>query len=228
MRQNIAVNSKHTGDRRKDHRGFAETWTSEQLDGLLSEDWLREMVADIRGGREELKDQLPYLCPHYSAFRNNHRAQSDIIPEAFTFITCVDVDDPDKVEKAIARSMELNSEEGGDWEGQVLRIAYSARKKVHIYIRMPMGMTIEEAQRAFCEELDDVPFDESCTTPERYIYLTGIDEEVYRSEHWLEAIPDEELDERREAFLLRGLDVDGRPLKKGRGNHADNWVKPVR
>ncbi len=225
MKQKIAVNSKHTGDRKKDHRGYAETWTSERLDGLLAEDWLRQMVADIRGGHKELKDKLPYICPHYSAFRNNHRAQADIIPEAFTFITCVDVDDADKVEKAIARSLELNSEEGGDWEDQVLRIAYSARKKVHIYIRMPMGMTIEEAQRAFCAELEDVPFDASCITPERYIYLTGADEEVYRSEHWLDAIPDEELDERREAFLMRGLDVDGRVLKKG--NPVQDEGKPV-
>ena len=207
----IAVNTQHTGDPRRDHRGYAESWTSEQVDSLLSEDWLRKMVADIRGGNEALKDRLPYLCPHYSAFKDNHRAQKDIIPEAFTFMTCVDVDDKALVDQAVHRALELNGDEYSDWQDQVLRIEYSARKKVHIYIRIPKGMTIEEAQRAFCEEIE-VPYDESCITPERFIFVTGKDEEVYRSEHWLEPLSEEEIAERREAYLERGLDVDGRGL----------------
>ena len=207
----IAGNSQRTGNK---NRGYAESWTSEQLDGLLSEDWLRKMVADIRGGDEKQKDQLPYICPHYSAFRNNHRAQKDILPEAFTHTTCVDVDDKELVEKAVKQALAINEDEYSDWQDQVLRIAYSARKKVHIYIRIPKGMTIEEAQQAFCKEIG-VPYDESCITPERFIYITGKDEEVYRSAHWLEELSDEELAERKEAYLMRGLDVDGRPLKKG-------------
>ena len=207
----IAANTQHTGDRRRDNRGYAETMTSEQVDSLLSEAWLRQMVADIRSGHETLKDSLPYLCPHYSAFRNNHRAQKDIIPEAFTFMTCVDVDDKELVEQAIRRALEQNEDEYSDWQGQVLRIEYSARKKVHIYIRIPKGMTIEEAQQAFCKETD-IPYDENCTTPERFIYVTGKDEEVYRSEHWLKPLSQQEIEERREAYLQRGLDVDGRAL----------------
>ena len=213
MEGQLAVNTKHTGDPKKDHRGYAEPFTSEQVDALLSEDWLKQMVADIRSGQEEKKDELPYACPHYERFQNNHRAQADIIPEAFTFMTCVDVDDKKLVKKAIIRSLELNDEEG-DWQGMVLRIDFSARKKVHIWLRMPVGKTISETQKLFCDEID-VPYDESCCTPERFIYLTGIDEEVYRSENWLIPLSDEELEERREAFLNRGLDVDGRPLAKG-------------
>ena len=205
----IAVNTQHTGDRAKDHRGYAAPMTSEQLDGLLSEGWLTQMVAEIRGGNEKMKDKLPYLCPHYAQFKNNHRAQGDIIPEAFTFMTCVDVDDKEMVERAISKAMELNGDEYSEWHDQVLRVEYSARKKVHIYIRIPKGMTIEEAQQAFCKEID-VPYDESCITPERFIYVTGKSEEVYRSEHWLEDLSEEELNERREAYLERGLDVDGR------------------
>ena len=205
----IAGNTQH-GRR---NRGYAESWTREQLDGLLSEDWLRQMVADIRGGQEKLKDQLPFICPHYAAFQNNHRAQKDIIPEAFTFMTCVDVDDKELVDKAIKRAMEVNKDEYSDWQDQVLRIGYSARRKVHIYIRIPKGMTIEEAQRAFCEETD-IPYDESCITPERFIYVTGREEEVYRSEHWLEPMDETELEERREAYLERGLDIDGRKMAK--------------
>ena len=213
MIQTIAVNSQHAG---KKNRGYAESWTAEQLDVLLKEDWLRKMVSDIRGGDEKQKEMLPYICPHYSAFRNNHRAQGDILPEKFTYMTCVDVDDKALVEKAISRALELNKDEYSDWQDQVLRIEYSARKKVHIYIRIPLGMTIEEAQKSFCEEME-VPYDESCITPERFIYVTGIDEEVYRSPHWLESLSEEELSERREAYLNRGLDVDGRPLKKKDG-----------
>ena len=207
----IAGNTMHTGDKKKDNRGYAETMTSEQVDSLLSEDWLRKRVAEIRDGNEKLKDSLPFICPHYSRFNNNHRAQADIIPEAFTYMTCVDVDDKELVDKAIQRSLELNADTYSEWFDQVLRMEYSARKKVHIYIRIPKGMTIEEAQKAFCKEID-VPYDESCTTPERFIYLTGIDEEIYRSEHWLEPIAGQELEERREAFLQRGLDVDGRKM----------------
>ena len=224
MKHMIAVNTKHTGDPSKDHRGYAEPMSSEQLDGLLSEDWLKKMVADIRAGNEKLKDDLPFACPHYMRFNNNHRAQADIIPETFTFMTCVDVDDREKVEQAIRRAMELNSEEGGEWEGMVLRIDYSARKKVHIWVMMPVGKTIEETQKQFCQDMD-VPYDESCITPERFIYLTGKDEEIYRSERWLEALSEEELNERREAFLNRGLDVDGRGLRgkksEGRGKKSD-------
>ena len=205
----IAGNTQHGG---RTNRGYAESWTSEQLDGLLSEAWLKEMVMAIRAGDEKKKDLLPYICPHYAAFSHNHRAQKDIIPEAFTFMTCVDVDDKTLVDQAIQRALELNKDAYSDWHDQVLRIEYSARRKVHIYIRIPKGKTIEEAQRAFCKEIE-VPYDESCITPERFIYVTGRDEEVYRSAHWLEAMSDEELEERREAYLQRGLDVDGRKLK---------------
>ena len=218
----IAGNSQHTGNK---NRGYAESWTSEQLDGLLSEDWLRKQVADIRGGDEKQKDLLPYICPHYSAFRNNHRAQKDILPEAFTHMTCVDVDDKELVDEAIKQALAVNEDEYSDWQDQVLRIEYSARKKVHIYIRIPKGKTIEEAQRAFCKEIG-VPYDESCITPERFIYVTGKDEEIFRSEHWLEQLSDEELAERKEAYLMRGLDVDGRPLKKGERIYKKDDVQP--
>ncbi len=211
MTQQIAGNSQHTGGRR--NRGYAESWTREQLDGLLSEDWLKKMVADIRGGDEKLKDKLPFICPHYSAFQNNHRAQKDIIPEAFTFMTCVDVDDLKLVKKAIKSTKAVIADEMSDWQELVLRMDYSARKKLHIWLRLPIGKTIGETQEAFCKEID-IPYDESCVTPERYIYLTGIEEEIYRSPNWLEAIPEAELEERREAFLMRGLDVDGRKLAK--------------
>ena len=220
--QMIAGNTQHGG---RTNRGYAESWTREQLDGLLSEDWLKQMVSDIRAGQEKLKDSLPYICPHYARFKDNHRAQKDIEPEAFTFMTCVDVDDKELVDKAIKRAMEVNQDEYSDWQDQVLRIEYSARRKVHIYIRIPKGMTIEEAQRAFCAETG-IPYDESCITPERFIYVTGRDEEVYRSEHWLEELSDDEIAERREAYLQRGLDVDGRPLKKLEGRRMMDDVLP--
>lgn len=213
IRKVIAMNSMHSGDPRKDNRGFAETWTLEQFDQLLSEPWLAELVDRIRHGEEQLKNMLPYICPHYYRFRGNHRAQGDIVPQAFTYMTCVDVDDIHLVEMALQRALMLNEQEGGEWQGMVRRIEYSARKKLHIYLMMPVGKTIKETQEMFCDELE-VPYDESCITPERFIYLTGKAEEVYRSEDWLKPLSLDELEERREAFLLRGLDVDGRPLQK--------------
>ena len=208
----VAFNTQHTGDRSRDHRGYAEPFTSEQVDGLLSEDWLRRMVGDIRNGQEELKDRLPYVCPHYGRFKDNHRSQANIIPEAFTFMTCVDVDDKELVEPAIERTKELIADEDSDWQELILRMDYSARKKLHIWLRLPVGKTIAETQQEFCDEIG-VPYDESCITPERFIFLTGIDEEIYRSPLWMKDLSEEEIEERREAYLNRGLDVDGRNLK---------------
>ena len=218
----IALNTKHFSDKQKNNRGYAETQTGEQLDELLSQEWLRRDVADIRAGHEEKKDWLPFICPHYTAFKDNHRSQDCIIPEAFSFMTCVDIDNPKLVRGAFEKALEVNKDELSEWHDMVLREAYSARGKGHIYIRIPKGMTIEEAQRAFCEEIGfnaDELLDSSCFTPERYIYITGIDQEVFRSEHWLEPIEGEELEERREAYLQRGLDVDGRKLV---GNEQGN------
>ena len=208
----VAFNTQHTGDRSRDHRGYAEPFTSEQVDGLLSEDWLRRMVGDIRNGQEELKDKLPYICPHYGRFKDNHRAQANIIPEAFTFMTCADVDDMELVDKAIKNTKALIADEDSDWQELILRMDYSARKKLHIWLRLPVGKTIAETQQEFCDEIG-VPYDESCITPERFIYLTGIDEEIYRSPLWMKDLSEEEIEERREAYLNRGLDVDGRNLK---------------
>lgn len=196
----------------KYHRGYAEPGTAEQILGMLKREDLPKMLSEIRDeGKEEVKDQLPTICPHYSQFRNNHRAQADIIPEAFTYKTCNDIDEESLVEQAIKRALEVNKDEYSEFQGMVEYIDYSPRKKCHIWLRMPVGKTIEETQKAFCDEIG-VPYDESCTTPERYINMTG--DEVYRSERWLQPLTDEEIEERREAFLMRGLDVDGRPLKK--------------
>ena len=231
----IALNTKHFADKQKNNRGYAETQTGEQLDELLRQEWLRRDVADIRAGREEKKDWLPFICPHYTAFKDNHRSQDSIIPEAFTFMTCVDIDNPKLVRRAFEKALEVNKDEMSEWYDMVLREAYSARGKGHIYIRIPKGMTIEEAQRAFCEELGfdaNELLDASCFTPERYIYVTGIDQEVFRSEHWLEPIEGEELEERREAYLQRGLDVDGRktlpqPLPCREGSNYSQGGKPA-
>ena len=226
----IALNTKHFADKQKNNRGYAETQTGEQLDELLRQEWLRRDVAEIRAGKEEKKDWLPFICPHYTAFKDNHRAQDCILPEAFTFMTCVDIDNPKLVRQAFEKALEVNKDEMSEWCDMVLREAYSARGKGHIYIRIPKGMTIEEAQRAFCEELGfdaDELLDSSCFTPERYIYVTGIDQETYRSEHWLEPIEGDELEERREAYLQRGLDVDGRKLIGQGSLSMDHSVAPV-
>jgi len=226
----IALNTKHFTDKQKNNRGYAETQTGEQLDELLRQEWLRRDVAEIRAGKEEKKDWLPFICPHYTAFKDNHRSQDCIVPEAFTFMTCVDIDNPKLVRQAFEKALEVNKDEMSEWCDMVLREAYSARGKGHIYIRIPKGMTIEEAQRAFCEELGfdaDELLDSSCFTPERYIYVTGIDQETYRSEHWLEPIEGDELEERREAYLQRGLDVDGRKLIDQGSLSMDHSVAPV-
>ena len=194
-------------------------------DQLITQPWLKGLVEQIRGEkpmagvdaangkaaakvREELKRQLPFRAIHYARFRNNHRSQGDADPESFLFQTTVDVDDAEYVEKALEKARELNCSDT-IWKGKLLHLEYSARKKLHIDIRMPVGMTIEETQRAYCEA-SGIPYDKSCITPERIIFITDKDSEIYRSKGWYGVLPAEEISLRREAFLKRGLAIDGR------------------
>ena len=194
-------------------------------DQLIAQPWLKGLVEQIRGekpmagvdaanekatakAREELKRQLPFRAIHYARFRNNHRSQGDADPESFLFQTTVDVDDKEYVEQALEKARELNCSDT-IWKGKLLHLEYSARKKLHIDIRMPVGMTIEETQRAYCEA-SGIPYDKSCITPERIIFVTDKDSEIYRSKEWYAVLPAEEISLRREAFLKRGLTIDGR------------------
>ena len=166
----------------------------------------------VKKAQERLKSELPFFCPHYGMFKNNVRRQENAMPESFLFQTIIDVDDKEYVEKAIEKARELNCS-SGIWNGSLLHLCYSARKKLHIGIRMPVGMTIEETQKAYCEALG-VPYDESCITPERMIFLTDKDSEIYRSKMWCAVMPESEIQARRKAFLDRGLTVDGRGVAK--------------
>ena len=194
-------------------------------DTLIAQPWLKGVIAQIRGekaipgvdagdekavkkAKEGLKRQLPIRAIHYSKFRNNHRSSEDAVPESFLFQTTIDVDDVDYVDAALEKARELNCS-NTIWKGKLLHLEYSARKKLHIDIRMPMGMTIEETQKAYCEAAG-IPYDKSCITPERIIFITDKDSEIYRSKEWYGVLPDEEIKARRDAFLKRGLTIDGR------------------
>ena len=194
-------------------------------DTLIAQPWLKGVIAQIRGekaipgvdagdekavkkAREGLKRQLPIRAIHYYRFRNNHRSGEDADPESFLFQTTIDVDDVDYVDAALEKARELNCS-NTIWKGKLLHLEYSARKKLHIDIRMPMGMTIEETQKAYCEAAG-IPYDKSCITPERIIFITDKDSEIYRSKEWYGVLPDEEIQARRDAFLKRGLTIDGK------------------
>ena len=177
-------------------------------DKTIAYPWMADLVAAIRGGNDELKKQLPFRCAHYYQFLDNRRSQKNAVPESFLFQTTIDVDDKEYVDKAIEKARELNCSDT-IWNGALLHLEYSARKKLHIDIRMPIGMTIEETQRAYCEALG-VPYDESCITPERMLFVTDKESEIYRSPHWYEVLPQEELKKRRQAYLDRELTIDGR------------------
>ena len=136
----------------------------------------------VKKAKEGLKRQLPIRAIHYSKFGNNHRSSEDADPESFLFQTTIDVDDVDYVDAALEKARELNCS-NTIWKGKLLHLEYSARKKLHIDIRMPMGMTIEETQKAYCEAAG-IPYDKSCITPERIIFITDKDSEIYRSKEW--------------------------------------------
>ena len=210
---------------RKGNKGKVFSYNIDTYDKVIESAAVKKMIQQIRGelpidgvdlndaqavkkAQERLKSELPFFCPHYGMFKNNVRRQENALPESFLFQTIIDVDDKEYVEKAIEKARELNCS-SGIWNGSLLHLCYSARKKLHIGIRMPIGMTIEETQKAYCEALG-VPYDESCITPERMIFLTDKDSEIYRSKMWCAVLSNEEIMKRRQAFLDRGLTVDGR------------------
>ena len=210
---------------RKGNKGKVFSYGMDTYDKVIESAAVKKMIQQIRGelpidgvdlndaqavkkAQERLKSELPFFCPHYGMFRNNVRRQENALPESFLFQTIIDVDDKEYVEKAIEKARELNCS-SGIWNGSLLHLCYSARKKLHIGIRMPIGMTIEETQKAYCGALG-VPYDESCITPERMIFLTDKDSEIYRSKMWCAVLPESEIQARRKAFLDRGLTVDGK------------------
>ena len=226
---------------RKGNKGKVFSYNIDTYDKVIGSEEIKKMIQQIRGelpidgvdlndtqavkkAQERLKSELPFFCPHYGMFKNNVRRQENAMPESFLFQTIIDVDDKEYVEKAIEKARELNCS-SGIWNGSLLHLCYSARKKLHIGIRMPIGMTIEETQKAYCEALG-VPYDESCITPERMIFLTDKDSEIYRSKMWCAVLPESEIQARRKAFLDRGLTVDGKIVNslqfKVNSNSNDN------
>ena len=193
---------------------------------LTESDKLAKLVASIREAqdhdeRRELKANLPFRCPHYFRFKYDRRSQATIIPEAFTWQTCIDIDDASQVEGAITRAFLLNTEEG-EWKDQLLHMDYSASGKLHIDIRMPLGMTIRETQEAYCQALG-VAFDEDCCSPERMIYITDQSQRLYLSENWYAELPEEEVKARQQAYLNRGLTIDGQELKSQQMSQEGNF-----
>ena len=220
---------------RKGNKGKVFSNSIAVYDKVIASPEIRKMIRQIRGelpipkvnandaeavkkAQDRLKSELPFFCPHYGIFKNNVRRQENAQPESFMFQTIIDVDDREYVDKAIEKARELNCSDS-IWNGSLLHLCYSARKKLHIGIRLPVGMTIEETQKAYCEALG-VPYDESCITPERMIYLTDKDSEIYRSKMWCAVLSEKEILMRRQAYLDRGLTVDGRGKVDSHGADA--------
>ena len=236
---------------RNANMGQIATYLLDYYTELTKQSWLSTLVGQIRDltAKQNLMDeeqkqteaykqldrqisvfkkQLPFRSPHYFHFLDDHRAQKSIDPEAFTFQTTVDIDNPEEVEGAVKRALLLNgmfdepqekvareqmftADEIELWKGQVLHVERSARNKAHIDIRIPIGMTIAEAQSAFCK-LIHATEDPSCVTPERIIFITDAASQIYTADDWYKHLDEEAVAEYREAYRKRGLDIDGRPL----------------
>lgn len=236
---------------RNANMGQIATYLLDYYTELTKQSWLSTLVGQIRDltaqqnlmGEEQkqteaykqldrqisiFKKQLPFRSPHYFHFLDDHRAQKSIDPEAFTFQTTVDIDNPEEVEGAVKRALLLNgmfddpqekaareqmftADEIELWKGKVLHVERSARNKAHIDIRIPIGMTIAEAQSAFCK-LIHATEDPSCVTPERIIFITDAVSQIYTANDWYKRLAEDAVAEYREAYRKRGLDIDGRPM----------------
>ena len=211
IRRMIALNPRQN---KEQTRAFVTECPLPDYDTLTCSPRLKQLAERINAATDEeeqrkLKGYLPFRCPHYSRFRDNYRDREHIDPESFTWQTCVDIDDAALVEEANKRSEQLDIEIGGEWQGMMLHKDYSARKKLHIDIRLPLGMTVPEAQRAYCKALGVAP-DTSCFTPERFIYITPAEYEIYRADGWYQQLSEDEVAQRRKAYTDRGLSIDGR------------------
>jgi hypothetical protein len=207
----IALNTRLT---KEQTRAFIHECPLQDYDALTRKPRLQQQADRINATEDEeeqrkQKSWLPFRCPHYTQFRDDYRDREHIVPESFTWQTCVDIDDPELVEKANEMSDRLDVEPGGMWQGLMLHKDYSIRHKLHIDIRLPMGMTVPEAQRAYCKALG-VECDTSCFTPERFIYISPASFEIYRADGWYAQLSDEEVAARRKAYTDRGLSIDGR------------------
>ena len=211
IRRMIALNPRQM---KEQTRAFVRECPLPDYDALTQSPRLKQLAERINAATDEeqqrkLKGWLPFRCPHYSRFRDNYRDREHIDAESFTWQTCVDIDDASLVEEANRRSEQLDIEVGGEWQGMMLHKDYSARRKLHIDIRLPLGMTVPEAQRAYCKALGVAP-DTSCFTPERFIYITPAEYEIYRADGWYQQLSEEEVARRRKAYTDRGLSIDGR------------------
>lgn len=197
--------------------GTASTATMEVYDQLAREQWVADLIGDVRGGEEWKKQWLPFRCAHFYRFGFGRRNQKSLLKEAFLWQTTVDIDDCDatKQQAAIERALALNEDAESPWHDMVLQIERSARGKVHLDVRMPVGMTIQQTQLAFIEALGvDVKPDTSCFSPERIIFISGIAEEVFRSPQWYALLPEDEVKKRLEAVevpwnVVKGLEHSG-------------------
>ena len=208
--RNIAINPRQN---KEQTRAFVQECPLHDYDKLTKSPRLKQLEQRINGTQEEeeqrrLKGYLPFRCPLDTRFRENYRDREHIDPESFTWQTCVDIDDPELVERANMMSSALDTSDE-TWKGMMLHKDYSIRRKLHIDIRLPLGMTVPEAQRAYCKALG-VDCDTSCFTPERFIYISPADFEIYRAEGWYEQLSEEEVALRRKAYTDRGLSIDGR------------------
>lgn len=224
LRQLIALNSRQT---KEQTRAFIKECPLQDYDELTRMPRLADLARRINATQDEeeqrkLKSWLPFRCPHYTQFRDNYRDREHIVAESFTWQTCIDIDDPELVEKANLMSEKLDIEAGGRWQGLMLHKDYSIRRKLHIDIRLPMGMTVPEAQREYCKALG-VECDTSCFTPERFIYISPADFEIYRADGWYQQLSEEEVAQRRKAYTDRGLSIDGRTED---GSYYDSEISP--
>ena len=201
---------------KEQNRAFVKECPLPDYDTLTREVRLDNLAKRINDSHEEeeqrrLKGYLPFRCPHYTRFRDDYRDREHIVAESFTWQTCIDIDDPEKVEQANMMSEKLDIEAGGQWQGLMLHKEYSIRRKLHIDIRLPLGMTVPEAQRAYCKALGmPEACDTTCFTPERFIYISPADFEIYRADGWYAQLSEEEITQRRKAYTDRGLSIDGR------------------
>ena len=182
----------------KGHGAPAIPATREDWEKRRREPWLKDMCQRIADGDENLKKQLPIWTPGCAEFKNNHRSIADALKPLQRLM--LDFDEKGHSAEILERSMRLQEE--GKWE--ILLVEESVRKGTHVLITLPEGMTPQEAQQRFSE---DVGFqaDPALKDVSRCIYMVPESSTLYVNERLF--VPSSALSFRAEQSEAKNLNT---------------------
>ena len=163
----------------RSHGAPAIPATREQWEKMRKEPWLADMCRRILNGEEKLKSMLPVWTPGCAEFKDNHRAIADAVKPLRRLM--LDFDEKGHSQEILEKSKQLQGE--GKWD--ILLVEESVRKGTHVLIALPEGMTPQEAQARFSNDVGFQADPALKDTSSRCIYMVPDGYTLYVNEERL-------------------------------------------